>query len=76
MPFSWLSGQGPSGVSREDGPSGAREYGSIREEGPHSQKRALEEQDEDVDLLDEAEALELVEFDPKVNPKDTSPPPK
>ena len=37
-----------------------------------SQKRPLEEHDEDVvDLLDEAEALELVEFDPKVDPKDT-----
>ena len=59
MPFPWLSGQG---VSREDWPSGTREYGSIQEE----------EQDEDVvDLLDEAEALELIEFDPKVNPKDT-----
>ena len=37
-----------------------------------SQKRPLEEYDEDVvDLLDEAEALELIEFDPKVDPKDT-----
>ena len=74
VPFPWLSGQGPSGVSREDGPSGTREYGSIREEEEqlHSQKRPLEEYDEDVvDLLDEAEALELVEFDPKVDPKDT-----
>ena len=76
MPFPWLSGQGPSGVSREDGPSGTREYGSIQEEG-HGQKRPLEEEDEDVvDLLDEAEALELVEFDPKVNPEDTWEPPQ
>ena len=29
-----------------------------------------------MDLLDEAEALELVEFDPKVNPKDTWEPPQ
>ena len=76
MPFLWLSRQAPSGVSREDGPSGTREYDSIREEEEEkqllSQKRPLEEHDEDVvDLLDEAEALELVEFDPKVDPKDT-----
>ena len=76
MPFPWLSGQGPSGVSREDGPSRTREYGSIQEEG-HGQKRPLEEEDEDVvDLLDETEALELVEFYPKVNPKDTWEPPQ
>ena len=37
MPFLWLSGQGPSCVSREDGPSGTREHGSIQEEG-HGQK--------------------------------------
>lgn len=76
MPFPWLSGQGPSGVSREDGPSRTREYGSNQEEG-HGQKRPLEEEGEDVvDLLDETEALELVEFDPKVNPKDTWEPPQ
>jgi len=35
-------------------------------------KRPREEPDEDVvDLLDESEALELIEFDPSVDPKDT-----
>ena len=38
---------------------------------------ALRTEDEDfVDFLDEEEALELVEFDPKVEAKDTWPPPK
>ena len=34
-------------------------------------KRPLEEHDDVVDLLNEAEALELIEFDPKVDHKDT-----
>ena len=71
MPFPWLSGQGPLGLI---GKTDLQEYDSILEEEEqlHSQKRPLEEHDEDVvDLLDEAEALKLVEFDPKVDPKDT-----
>ena len=50
MPFPWLSGQGPSGVSREDGPSRTREYSSIWEEEEKqllSQKQPLEEHDEE-----------------------------
>ena len=48
---------------------------SSREDG--AGPSALRTEDEDfVDLLDEEEALELVEFDPKVDAKDTWPPPK
>lgn len=39
------------------------------EPGPSS-KRPREEDEDVVDLLDQAEALELVEFDPKVKPSD------
>ena len=63
--YPWRYEQGPSGTSRcEDSPgcSGVTEMG----------KRPREEPDEDVvDLLDESEALELIEFDPSVDPKDT-----
>ena len=36
-----------------------------------SSKRAVEEEEDTVDLLDEVEALEFIEFDPSVDPKDS-----
>jgi len=58
---------GPSGLSTER-PSMS---------GSSNLKRSLETQgDEDmVDLLDESEALEMIEFDPSVEPLDTWQPP-
>lgn len=36
----------------------------------------VSDSEDTIELLDEAEALELVEFDPGVNPKDSWDPPK
>ena len=76
--YPWLYGQGPSGASRHVGEDRPREKECIQaqeeDEQLHSRKQAQgdHECEEDVvDLLDEAEALELVEFDPSVDPKDT-----
>lgn len=44
---------------------------------PKGKKRMRDDQEDDyVDLLSNAEALELVEFDPAVDPKDSWVPPK
>ena len=65
-----------AGPAREDlpGPSGQ----STRREatGTSGRKRPADDGDEDaINLLDEAEALELIEFDPSVEPKDSWEPP-
>jgi hypothetical protein len=48
------------------------------DEQPHgSRKRRRHESEEDcVELLDDAEALEFVEFDPSMDPKDSWQPPQ
>ena len=45
--------------------------------GPSAKRPRIQEEEEDViDLLDESEALEMVEFDRKVKPADTWEPPQ
>ena len=69
-----ISGSGCAGAQLGEGRGTERGWSS-REDG--AGPSALRTEDEDfVDLLDEEEALELVEFDPKVEAKDTWPPPK
>ena len=64
------------GPPRNSGGQGASSSGLSAEEetyaGPSSSKRTREEDEEDsISLLEESEALEYVEFDPKVDPKNT-----
>ena len=56
----------------------SREYHIDDDDGPGPSERSLRRAEEEdvIDPLDEEEALELVEFDPKVESKDTWPPPK
>ena len=68
-----MDGHGTEG--RWAGPP--RNEWDTEEPGPNTKRPRLEKQEEDVvDLLDEAEALELVEFDPKVKPLGTWEPPQ
>ena len=71
----WREGRGPesqwAGLHYE--PDDAEETGSnhTEEPGPSSKRPRLEEKEDSITLLDESEALELVEFDPKVKPAGT-----
>ena len=79
----WAGGRGMdgqwggwAGPPRNSGGQGASSSGLSAEEetyaGPSTSKRTREEDEEDsISLLEESEALEYVEFDPKVDPKDT-----
>ena len=50
-------------------PDDAEKADSSEEPGPSSKRpRRAEEEEDSITLMDEAEALELVEFDPKVKP--------
>ncbi len=75
----WFYGQGQSSSSATNPPSGEANSEALpsEDEQPHSsRKRPREGGEEDyVDLLDSAEALEFVEFDPSVDPKDSWPAP-
>ena len=86
LPALSLSRSGISGTHMEGGawdgrgvgmPHDSREY-HIDDDGPGPSERSLRRAEEEdvIGLLDEEEALELVEFDPKVESKDTWPPPK
>ncbi len=72
-----MEGRGVEGrwVGRSSGDKRPRDE-LDNEPGP-STKRAKQQDSEDIiDLLDESEVLELVEFDPKVRPTDTWDPPQ
>ena len=73
----WKEGRGPesqwAGLHYEL--DDAEETGSIHIEEPGPRPR-LEEEEDSITLLDESEALELVEFDPKVKPAGTWEPPQ
>ena len=62
------------GSGRKD--SSQTELDTTRETSQGSRKRPREEDEDVITLLDESEALELVEFDTTVTPKDTWEPPK
>ena len=73
----------PHGTARRSAalriPSPAPTTWSETDEAPCSSasvKRSREEDEDSIHLLDESEALELVEFDPSVEPKDSWEPPK
>ena len=76
----WREGRGPeiqwAGLHYK--PDDAEETGSshTEEPGPSSKRPRLEEEEDLITLLDESEALELVEFDPKVKPAGTWEPPR
>ena len=75
MPSTWKEGRGPEGQR-----AGFRPEPDARAEdepGPSTKRLRLEEEETDtISLLDEAEALELIEFDPQVKPAGTWEPPK
>lgn len=69
----WMGGRGAQG-QWEDGPGPSS---SASESGSSAKRSREEEMEEDViDLLEDSEALELVEFDPRVKPTDTWEPPQ
>ena len=74
----WREGRGTEGqwAGQYDPDDAGRPGPSAGVPGPSSKRPRVDEEDEDaVDLLDETEALELVEFDPKVKPTGTWDPP-
>ena len=76
----WREGRGKgsqwAGLHYE--PDDVEESSSIHSEepGPSSKRPRLEQEEDCISLLDESEALELVEFDPKVEPAGSWEPPQ
>ena len=76
----WREGRGPEGrwVGLRYEPEEDASSSHTEEPGPSNKRPRHEEgeMDDTISLLDDAEALELVEFDPKVKPAGTWEPPK
>ena len=75
----WGEGRGPenqwAGLGYKPDDAEETDSSHAEEPGPSSKRPRLEEEEDSITLLDESEALELVEFDPKVKPSDTWEPP-
>ena len=71
----WTDGRGAQG--RWVGMTPEESDADSSDAGPSAKRPRIQEEEEDmIDLLDESEALEMVEFDPKVKPADTWEPPQ
>ena len=71
-----MTGPAPQGSTREDSGSGKEnpdqtDLDAVGESSRGSRKRLKEEEEDVLSLLDEFEELELVEFDPTIDPNDT-----